>query len=356
MRVLVTGHNGYIGCALIPILLRAGHEVVGVDSCLFEHCTLGPDVDAVPTVRKDIRDIQTEDVEGFDAILHLAGISNDPLGDLNPECTYDINYRASVRLAKIAKQAGVGRFLFSSSCSNYGAAGADSILTEDAPFNPVTPYGRSKVLVEQEVSQFADQRFTPVFLRSATAYGFSPRLRGDLVLNNLVGWAYATGMVRLKSDGTPWRPVVHIEDISRAFLALLEAPPEAVHNQAFNVGRTEENYQMRDLANVVIETVPGSKVTFAEGAGPDKRCYRVNCDKIRTAIPSFKPSWTVREGARQLYEAYKKFGLTLADFEGSRYMRIQTVKRLQSEGKLDSNLRWVVRPAVAVPVQGGVSR
>jgi nucleoside-diphosphate-sugar epimerase len=315
--------------------------VVGLDSCIFEHCTLGPDVDPVKTIRKDVRDVERHDLEGFHAVIHLAGISNDPLGDLNPECTYDINHRASVHLAKVAKQAGVERFLFSSSCSNYGAAGAEAILTEEAAFNPVTPYGESKVLVERDVSQLADENFTPVFLRNATAYGYSARLRGDLVLNNLVGWAFATGMVRLKSDGTPWRPIVHIEDISEAFRALLEAPRNLVHNQAFNVGRTEENYQMRDLAEIVMDTVPGSTVTLAEGAGPDKRCYRVNCDKIRNTIPAFKPRWTAREGARQLYEAYKTFGLTLGDFEGARYMRIQQVKKLQAEGRLDLNLRWV---------------
>lgn len=341
MKVLVTGHNGYIGSALVPILVRAGHDVVGLDNCLFEHCTLGADVDPVPTIRKDVREVELEDVQGFDSIIHLAGISNDPLGDLNPECTFDINHRASVRLAKLAKQARVERFLFSSSCSNYGAGGSDSILTEEAAFNPVTAYGQSKVLVEQQVSQLADKNFSPVFLRNATAYGYSPRLRGDLVLNNLVGWAHITGMVRLKSDGTPWRPIVHIEDISEAFLALMEAPRDLVHNQAFNVGRTEENFQMRDLAKIVMETVPGSTVTFAEGAGPDKRCYRVNCDKILKTVPAFKPSWTAREGARQLYDAYKTFGLTLADFEGARYMRIQHVKKLQSEGRLDSNLRWI---------------
>jgi nucleoside-diphosphate-sugar epimerase len=355
MRVLVTGHNGYIGCALVPILARAGHQVVGLDSCLFENCTLGPDVEPLETIRKDLREVEGEDLQGFDAIIHLAGISNDPLGDLNPGCTYEVNYRASVRLARLAKQARVQRFLFSSSCSNYGAAGAEAILTEDAAFNPVTPYGESKVLVEKEVSQLADEHFTPVFLRNATAYGFSARLRGDLVVNNLVGWAYTTGMVRLKSDGTPWRPLVHIDDISEAFLALMEAPRDVVHNQAFNVGRTEENYQMRDLANIVMETVPGSKVTFAEGAGPDKRCYRVNCDKIRNAIPAFKPRWTVREGARQLHEAYKKFGLTLADFEGARYMRIKHVRQLQSEGKIDSDLRWIPG-AIGAPLQKAMSR
>jgi nucleoside-diphosphate-sugar epimerase len=321
--------------------------VVGLDSCLFEDCTLGPDVTPVKTIRKDVRDAEVHDLGGFEAIVHLAGISNDPLGDLNPECTYEINYRASVRLSKLAKEAGVERFLFSSSCSNYGAAGAEAILTEEAAFNPVTPYGESKVFVERDVAQLADENFTPIFLRNATAYGFSARLRGDLVLNNLVGWAYTTGMVRLKSDGTPWRPIVHIEDISEAFLALLEAPKDLVHNQAFNVGRTEENYQMRDLAKIVMETVPGSNVTFAEGAGPDKRCYRVNCDKIRNTIPAFKPRWTAREGARQLYEAYKSFDLTLSDFEGARYMRIQHVKKLQSEGKIDSNLRWIPAPVAA---------
>jgi nucleoside-diphosphate-sugar epimerase len=355
MRVLVTGHNGYIGSALVPIFVRAGHDVVGMDSFLFENCTLGPEVAPVPAIRKDVRDAELADVKGFDAIIHLAGISNDPLGDLNPGCTFDINHRASVRLAELAKQAGVSRFLFSSSCSNYGAAGADSILTEEAAFNPVTAYGQSKVLVEQDVAKLADRDFCPVFLRNATAYGYSARLRGDLVMNNLVGWAHITGMVRLKSDGTPWRPIVHIEDISEAFLALMEAPRDVVYNQAFNVGRTDENFMMRDLAQIVMETVPGSKVTFAEDAGPDKRCYRVTCDKINKLVPSFKARWTAREGARQLYDAYKKHGLTLADFEGPTYMRIQSVKKLQDAGKIDANLRWT-NTAVEAFSGKGVSR
>jgi nucleoside-diphosphate-sugar epimerase len=347
MKVLVTGHDGYIGCKLVPMLVRAGHEVVGLDNYLFKGCTLGPDVEPVPAIEKDVRDVQIQDLEGFEAIIHLAGISNDPLGDLNPECTYEINYRASVRLANIAKKAGVRRFLFSSSCSNYGASSGDVILDEEAPFNPVTAYGHSKVLVEQAVSQLADPHFSPVFLRNATAYGYSPRLRGDLVLNNLVGWAYITGMVRLKSDGTPWRPIVHIEDISRAFLALLEAPRELVHNQAFNVGRTEENYQIRDLAKIVMETVPGSQVTFAEDAGPDKRCYRVNCDKICNSIPGFTARWTARDGACELYESYRQFGLTLSDFEGARYMRIHHVKKLLTDNRLDRELRWTAKPAIS---------
>jgi nucleoside-diphosphate-sugar epimerase len=323
------------------MLTRAGHEVVGLDNCLFEDCTLGPDVEPVPTIRKDVRDVEHADLEGFDAVIHLAGISNDPLGDLNPECTYEINHRASVRLATLAKEVGVARFLFSSSCSNYGAAGGDVVLDEQAAFNPVTAYGHSKVLVEHEVAPLGDAHFCPVFLRNATAYGFSARLRGDLVLNNLVGWAHITGKVRLKSDGTPWRPLVHIEDISAAFLALAGAPRELVYNQAFNVGRTEENYQMRDLAQIVMETVPGSEVTFAEGAGPDKRCYRVNCEKIHNRIPAFQPKWTARLGAAQLYDAYKTYGLTLADFEGPRYMRILHVRRLQEDGRINESLRWM---------------
>lgn len=341
MRVLVTGHNGYIGCVLVPLLQEAGHEVMGLDNFIFEHCSLGPEVESVPALRKDLRDIEPADLKGFDSVIHLAAISNDPIGDLNPECTDEINHRASVRLAALAKQAGARRFLFSSSCSNYGSSSPDSVLTEEAPLNPLTAYGVSKVRVEQNIAPLADRSFTPVFLRSATAYGFSPHLRGDIVLNNLVGWAYLTGMVRMKSDGTPWRPIVHIEDISRAFLALLEAPHEAVCNQAFNVGRSEENYQIRDLAKIVMETVPGSQITFAADAGPDKRCYRVNFDKIHKTIPGFQPRWNARKGARQLLEAYRRFGLTLADFEGARFMRIQRVRQLQLEGKLDANLRRV---------------
>jgi nucleoside-diphosphate-sugar epimerase len=339
VKVLVTGHNGYIGTVMVPMLQAAGHEVIGLDSYLFATCTFGEEAPDIPALRLDIRDVQVADLEGFDAILHLAALSNDPLGDLNPECTYDINYHASVRLARRAKQAGVSRFLYSSSCSLYGAAGEHPV-TEESTFNPVTPYGVSKIRVEQDVRQLADAHFSPTFLRNATAYGVSPRLRGDLVVNNLVGFAYTTGQVLLKSDGSPWRPLVHIADIARAFLAVLEAPRELVHNEAFNVGRSEENYQMRDVAEMVQDVVPGSQVTYAEGAEPDRRCYRVDCGKLARTLPAFQPQWTVRRGIEELYTAYKRYNLGLDEFLGTRYLRIKHITTLQGQGRLDAALRW----------------
>ena len=332
---------------MAPVLASAGHHIVGLDSDLFEQCTFGAPPKEFPSVRKDLREVELSDLEGFDAVIHLAGLSNDPLGNLNAELTYDINYHASVRLARLAKEAGVSRFLFTSSCSTYGAAG-DKILDETAEFNPVTPYGRSKVLVEQEVAKLAGPDFSPTFLRNATAYGVSPRLRFDLVLNNLTAWALTTGRVFIKSDGTPWRPIVHIEDISRAFLATLEAPRDLIHNQAFNVGRTEENYQIRDLAEIVKETVPGCTIEFAADAGPDKRCYRADFSRIGRTLPAFRPQWHARRGARELYEAYKKVDLRVEDFEGARYKRIDHIQKLLAVGQLDSNLRWQVHDSVPV--------
>lgn len=341
MRVLVTGHNGYVGTVMIPMLVKAGHEVVGMDTNLYRGATFGEELpdQGIVEIEKDIRDIEPADIDGFEAVIHLAGLSNDPLGDLNPELTYEINHRASVRLAQIAKKMGVERFIFSSSCSNYGA-GVNDWLDESSAFNPVTPYGKSKVLVEQDVTLLADDRFSPTFLRSGTAYGVSPRLRFDLVLNNLTAWAYTTGRVFLKSDGSPWRPVLHIEDMSRAFVAVLEAPRELIHNEAFNVGRSSENYRIRDLAQIVAETVPGSYIEYAEGAGPDKRNYRVNSDKISRTLPNYKPTWTARQGAQALYEAYQQVGLQPEEFEGPRYRRIHHIKHLINNGRLSNTLRW----------------
>ena len=340
MRVLVTGHNGYIGSVMTPFLRAAGYDIIGLDSFYFEDCLLGEDASAFPSLRKDLRDVAVRDLAGFDAICHLGALSNDPLGDLKPDWTYDINYHGSLRLARLAKQAGVRRFLLSSSCSMYGANSTNDLLTEDAPLNPLTPYAISKVKLEKDLAKLADDSFSPVLLRNATAYGVSPHLRADIVLNNLVAWAFTTGKVRIMSDGTPWRPIVHIEDICRAFAAMLEAPRELIHNKAYNIGLNSENYQVRQLADIVKDTVPNCTIEYADKGGPDPRNYRVDFTRLAKTFPNLKLQWNAGRGAQELYNAFKKVGLTLADLQGRKYIRLNQLKHLLAADKLDETLRW----------------
>jgi nucleoside-diphosphate-sugar epimerase len=347
MCVLVTGNLGYIGVVLTPKLVSAGYDVLGLDTDYYQECTFGvtPNGDH-RQLYKDVRDIEPDDLQGIDAIVHLAALSNDPTGELNPELTEEINYRASVHLARLARDAGVRRFIFSSSCSIYGQ-GESKTLTEEAPFHPVTAYARSKVKAEADIAALADDNFSPVFMRNATAYGLSPRLRFDLVVNNLTGWAYTIRQVRLMSNGEAWRPLVHVNDIVSAFLAALAAPRQVIHNQAFNVGKDEDNYQIREVAEAVARIVPDCQVTYAAGASPDSRTYHVCFAKIRERLPEFKPAWNLEQGIRQLYDAFASWGLPFEDFDGRKYTRLKQLHYLLDANCLDSELRW---NKVQVPV------
>lgn len=340
MKILLTGHEGYIGSRMSKYLVEKGFDVTGLDTGYFLNCDLGAAPKTLSrSITKDIRDVSAADLKGFDAIVHMAALSNDPLGDFKPNWTFDINEEASVRMAALAKEVGVKRFVYASSCSLYGAGG-DDFKTEESSFSPQTPYADSKIRAEKRLAELADANFSPVFMRNATAYGLSPRFRADIVLNNLVGWAYTTGKIRLMSDGSPWRPIVHIEDIAHSVEVVLRAERENSHNQAFNVGIQTENYRVSDIANIVKEVVPGCEVTFSDTAGPDSRNYRVDFKKIHQTFPNFRPTWNAKRGAEEIYIAFKEVKLSFEEFTGNKYTRLNQLKNLLAGEKLDETLRW----------------
>jgi len=347
MKVLVTGHLGYIGSVLGPLLIERGHTVVGIDTGFFATNTTPQSIPSAlhKAYRLDVRQIELKHLEDIEGVIHLAALSNDPMGQLDPSLTDEINHRASVRLARLAREAGVSRFIFASSCSLYGAADTSKPVDETAPFNPVSAYAHSKVDAEAGISALADENFTPVFLRNATAYGLSPAMRFDLVANNLVGWALTTGTIKLLSDGSPWRPLVHVEDIARACIAALEAPKDAVHNQAFNVGRDDQNFQVWEIAEIVRQAIPGCKVELASDAEPDTRSYRVSFAKVAQNLPSFQPKWTLDAGVQQMVDFFQHRGLTPTEFQGGPFIRLAQLRHLLDTGQLDTKLYWKSKEA-----------
>jgi nucleoside-diphosphate-sugar epimerase len=340
VKVLITGDRGYLGCVLTPFVAAAGHDVVGLDTDYYRDCDLHEPPEIARSSVRDIRDVTPHDFEGYEAVVHLAALSNDPLGDLNADWTYDVNRDGTIALARAAKRAGVRRFVFASSCSMYGQAAGDDALDETSPLRPLTPYAESKVAAEAALRSLAGEGFSPVAMRNATVYGVSPRLRLDIVLNNLVAWAHTTGSIRLQSDGSPWRPLVHVSDVARATVALLEAPDERVSAEAFNIGTAAQNYRVRQLAETVQMRFPACEITFAEGAAPDPRSYRVDFSKFTSAFPTCELEWTAEQGVDELADAYAEYGLTLSDFQGHRFIRLNQLRRLLDGRLLDSDLRW----------------
>lgn len=338
-RILITGHDGYLGSVMSPHLASSGYEVIGLDSGFFSECTLVPDAQKIQAFRKDIRDLTPKDLEKIDAVIHLAALSNDPIGNLNDSWTEDINYRASVKLAELSRAAGVKRFLFSSSCIMYGAADT-LVVNEDSPLDPKTEYARSKVKAEQALTAMADKSFSPVFIRNGTVYGVSPRMRFDTVLNDLMGSAATTGKVVVHSDGKPWRPVMHVQDVARYFQAILEAPVERIHNQAFNAGANELNHQIIELAQIAVSTVPNAKLEMVPKASADQRTYKADFGKFAKTFPDFKFKWNAKSGAAELYDAFKRVGLTHEDYKDKKFTRLKWLHYLLDSGKLDGNLRW----------------
>jgi nucleoside-diphosphate-sugar epimerase len=339
MRVLLTGSNGYIGSVMAPILRKAGHDVVGLDIGYFADCHFFPDAESDKFIRKDIRDIEAPDFEGFDAVIHLAALSNDPIGNLREDWTKSINLDGTTRVAKLAKKAGVSRFLFASSCIMYGTS-SEQDVTEEAPLAPATEYARSKAIAEERLRELASPGFSPVYIRNGTVYGVSPRMRFDTVLNNLMGQAVATGKVIIFSDGKPWRPVVHVKDLSRTFLLYLEAPRDAIHNQAFNNGASILNYRVRQLADIVLEIVPGAELQIRRDSGADQRTYKADFGKFARTFPSFTFEWDPKKGARELYDALTRLKLDRARFESPEFTRLKYLSKLLEEKKLDADLQW----------------